>query len=70
MKILKSLSILFDSWILSLPKMCGHVIGILQNNEHPVSGQKDKVEAPDEEAFLRDVITPIYDVIAKVILIQ
>lgn len=50
--------------------MCGHVIGILQNNEHPVSEQKDKVEAPDEEAFLRDVITPIYDVIAKVILIQ
>ncbi|KAK4275573.1 hypothetical protein QN277_018631 [Acacia crassicarpa] len=45
--------------------MCSNVYEIILRNVHPVSGEKDKDEAPDEETFLRDVIAPIYDVLAK-----
>ncbi|XP_028751937.1 callose synthase 7 [Neltuma alba] len=45
--------------------MCCHVYDILQSNVHPASGENGKGKAPGEETFLRDVITPIYNVLAK-----
>lgn len=50
--------------------MCHDVYGILNSNAHPVSGETYQTVARDDEYFLREVITPIYDVLAKVSMIQ
>lgn len=49
--------------------MCNEVYGILHGNVHPVSGETYQTALRGEESFLKDVITPIYEVLAKVILI-
>jgi len=46
--------------------MAHEVYGILYSNVHPVSGATYQSAARDEESFLRDVITPIYQVLLKV----
>ncbi|XP_034915011.1 callose synthase 7 [Populus alba] len=46
-------------------KMANEVYGILYSNVHPVSGETYETAAPDDEAFLRNVITPIYQVLRK-----
>ncbi|KAH8515571.1 hypothetical protein Peur_047053 [Populus x canadensis] len=46
-------------------KMAHEVYGILFSNVHPVSGETYETAAPDDEAFLRTVITPIYQVLRK-----
>ncbi|KAG7012054.1 Callose synthase 7 [Cucurbita argyrosperma subsp. argyrosperma] len=44
--------------------MANVVYGILYSNVHPVSGESfQEAEARDEESFLREVITPIYQVL-------
>ncbi|CAN1759008.1 Callose synthase 7, partial [Linum perenne] len=45
--------------------MAYEVFGVLFRNIHPVSGEKYETAAPDDEAFLRNVICPIYQVIRK-----
>ncbi|CAN1229138.1 Callose synthase 7, partial [Linum perenne] len=45
--------------------MAYEVFGVLFHNIHPVSGEKYETAAPDDEAFLRNVICPIYQVIRK-----
>ncbi|KDP23126.1 hypothetical protein JCGZ_00181 [Jatropha curcas] len=45
--------------------MAYEVYGILCSNVHPVSGETYETAAVDEEAFLRNVITPIYMVLHK-----
>ncbi|KAG8659847.1 hypothetical protein MANES_02G084900v8 [Manihot esculenta] len=45
--------------------MAYEVYGILYSNVHPVSGETYETAAPDDEAFLRNVITPIYQVLRK-----
>ena len=48
--------------------MANVVYGILYSNVHPVSGESfQEAEARDEESFLREVITPIYQVLLMVI---
>ena len=47
-------------------KMAHEVYGILYSNVHPVSGETYETAAPDNEAFLKGVITPIYQVLRKV----
>lgn len=51
---------------LFMRKMAYEVYGILYSNVHPVSGETYETAAPDDEAFLRNVITPIYQVLRKV----
>lgn len=46
--------------------MCHDVYGIIHSNPHPASGETYQTESRDEESFLRDIITPIYEVLAKV----
>lgn len=46
--------------------MANEVHGILFGNVYPVTGDTYEAGAPDEEAFLRNVITPIYQVLRKV----
>ncbi|KAJ6938903.1 callose synthase 7-like [Populus alba x Populus x berolinensis] len=46
-------------------KMAYEVYGILFSNVHPVSGETYETAAPDDEAFLRTVITPIFQVLRK-----
>ncbi|KAI4385085.1 hypothetical protein MLD38_003147 [Melastoma candidum] len=46
-------------------QMADVVYGILYGNVHPVSGETYQEMAPDDESFLRDVITPIYEVLRK-----
>jgi callose synthase len=46
--------------------MAHEVYGILYSNVHPVSGATYQSAARDEESFLREVITPIYQVLLKV----
>lgn len=53
--------------VFSICKMANVVYGILYSNVHPVSGESFQTKAPDEESFLRDVITPIYQVLLMVI---
>jgi callose synthase len=48
-------------------KMAHEVYGILYSNGHPGSGETYETTTPDDEAFLRNVITPIYQVLRKVI---
>ncbi|XP_050942441.1 callose synthase 7 isoform X2 [Cucumis melo] len=44
--------------------MADVVYGILYSNVHPVSGESfQEAEARDEESFLREVVTPIYQVL-------
>ncbi|KAK7256070.1 hypothetical protein RIF29_29503 [Crotalaria pallida] len=45
--------------------MCNDIYGILYSNAHPVSGDMYQMVAHDDEYFLREIITPIYDVLAK-----
>ncbi|XP_050228650.1 callose synthase 7 [Mercurialis annua] len=45
--------------------MANEVYGILYSNVHPVSGDIYATAAPDDETFLRTVITPIYQVVWK-----
>ncbi|PON89730.1 Vacuolar protein sorting-associated protein, partial [Trema orientale] len=45
--------------------MANEVYGILFSNAHPVSGDTYLNEARDEEYFLKNVITPIFDVLHK-----
>lgn len=47
--------------------MCNDVYGILYSNVHPVSGDTYQTAARDEEGFLREVISPIYEVLLKVV---
>lgn len=48
-------------------KMANDVYGILFSNVEAVSGETyETEEVIDEESFLRNVITPIYQVIRKV----
>lgn len=49
--------------------MAHEVHGVLFSNLHPVIGETYQEAARDEESFLRDVITPIYQVLLKVIMI-
>lgn len=46
--------------------MCKDVFGILFNNVDQVSGDAYKIVTRDDEDFLREVITPLYDVVMKV----
>ncbi|XP_061972403.1 callose synthase 7-like isoform X3 [Populus nigra] len=45
--------------------MAHEVYGILYSKAHPVSEETYETTAPDDEAFLRNVITPIYQVLLK-----
>ncbi|XP_011044775.1 PREDICTED: putative callose synthase 6 isoform X3 [Populus euphratica] len=45
--------------------MAHEVYGILYSNVHPASGETYETTAPDDETFLRNVITPIYKVLRK-----
>ncbi|KAK7305003.1 hypothetical protein VNO77_42901 [Canavalia gladiata] len=45
--------------------MCNEVLQILHKNAYVVTGDTQPVEARDDEYFLREVITPIYDVLMK-----
>lgn len=47
--------------------MANEVYGILYRNVHPVGGDADQEAVRDDESFLRDVITPIYHVLRKVL---
>ena len=52
--------------------MAEDVNGLLFGNVHPVTGDtyhRSQTAAPDEEKFLRTVITPIYQVLHKVIIV-
>ncbi|KAL0884530.1 hypothetical protein Bca101_008511 [Brassica carinata] len=46
-------------------EMANAVYGILFSNAYPVTGDTYEAGAPDDEAFLRNVITPIYQVLRK-----
>ncbi|KAE8661369.1 putative ATP binding protein [Hibiscus syriacus] len=46
-------------------EMANDVYGILFSNAHPVSGDTYRTAAPDDESFLRNVITPIYNVLRQ-----
>lgn len=50
--------------------MCDDVFGILYSNAYRVSGDAYQIVARDHEHFLREVITPIFDVLMKVSLIH
>ncbi|XVF60760.1 hypothetical protein PTKIN_Ptkin08bG0074200 [Pterospermum kingtungense] len=45
--------------------MANEVYGVLFSNVHPVSGDTYQTAAPDDESFLRNVITHIYIVLRK-----
>lgn len=46
--------------------MCDEVFGILHSNVHRVSGDAYQIVARDDEYFLMEVITPIYNVLMMV----
>ncbi|CAM8887964.1 unnamed protein product [Rhodiola kirilowii] len=46
-------------------QMANEVYGVLYSNGHPVSGGAYHSGPRSDDAFLRDVITPIYDVLRK-----
>lgn len=46
--------------------MANEVHGILFGNVYPVTGDTYEAGASEDEAFLRNVITPIYQVLKKV----
>ncbi|KAK9011521.1 hypothetical protein V6N11_044369 [Hibiscus sabdariffa] len=45
--------------------MANEVYGILSNIALPVNGDTYQTAAPDDESFLRNVITPIYNVLRR-----
>ncbi|GAB4842952.1 Callose synthase 7 [Ancistrocladus abbreviatus] len=45
--------------------MASELHGILYSNVHPVSGESYLIAGHGEESFLKDVITPIYEVLRK-----
>ncbi|KAK2441448.1 callose synthase [Trifolium repens] len=45
--------------------MCNDVFGILYSNAYHVSGEAFEIVTRDDEHFLREVITPLYDVLMK-----
>ncbi|OMO74635.1 Glycosyl transferase, family 48 [Corchorus olitorius] len=45
--------------------MANEVYGVLFSNVHPVSGDTYQSAVPDDESFLRNVITPIYQVLRR-----
>ena len=47
-------------------KMAHELQGILYSNVHPVSGGPYQIASRGEESFLKDVITPIYNVMRRV----
>ena len=49
--------------------MANDVYGVVFNNVHRVTGDTIHIDEPDDESFLRNVITPIYTVLHKVIII-
>lgn len=49
--------------------MANDVYGVVFNNVHRVTGDTIHIDVRDDEFFLRDVITPIYTVLHKVIII-
>jgi callose synthase len=51
---------------LFLPKMCNDVFGILYSNTYHVSGDTYPIVTRDDEHFLREVITPLYEVLMMV----
>ena len=48
-------------------KMANEMHGILFGNVQPVSGGVYRAEALGEESFLQDVVSPIYEVMRKVV---
>lgn len=48
-------------------KMANEIHGILFGNVESVSGARYQPEAVEEESFLQDVVSPIYEVMRKVI---
>lgn len=50
----------------SFYKMANDVYGVLFSNVHPVSGETYQSPVPDDESFLRNVITPLYGVLRRV----
>ncbi|PPD70056.1 hypothetical protein GOBAR_DD33072 [Gossypium barbadense] len=63
--ILVSYCIFLIYLFLSFYKMANEVYGILFSNARPVSGDTYENAPPDDEAFLRNVITPIYKVLQR-----
>lgn len=53
-------------WLSTILKMANEVYGILYSNVHPVSGEAYPTGTRNDDAFLRDVITPIYEVLRQV----
>lgn len=47
--------------------MANEIHGILFANVEPVSGGTYQPEAVGEESFLQDVVSPIYEVLRKVV---
>ena len=62
----KNVSYLKITFVSKLCKMANEVYGILFSNIHPVSGATYQSAARDEESFLTEVISPIYQVLLKV----
>lgn len=50
-----------------MDKMANEMHGTLFGNVQPVSGGTYQAAPVSEEAFLHDIITPIYEVLRKVI---
>ena len=53
-----------------LPKMCSDVFGILHSNAYDVSRDACQIVRRDDEHFLRQVITPLYEVLMKVCMLH
>lgn len=53
-----------------LPKMCNDVFGILYSNTYQVSGDAYQIVTRDDEHFLREVITPLYENLMKVCMLH
>lgn len=51
---------------ISVNKMANELYGIMYGNVQTVSGQTVQTAYNGEESFLREVITPIYQVMRKV----
>lgn len=49
-----------------ITQMSNEIHGLLFSNVQPVSGGAYQSAPRDEESFLREVVTPIYEVLRKV----
>lgn len=49
--------------------MANEIYGVLFTNTHPVPGDVYYTDDRDDQSFLRDVITPIYHTLLKVVLV-